>query len=89
MSDEARREMQQRALRNVRGLVDRIEEDDKLEARKQRRILAWVIIGLVVVATVLGLGLARHKDQRVGSADAAATKPKPGQVMPQAPRASQ
>ena len=89
MSDDARREMQERALRNVRGLVDRIENDDKIETRKQRRILAWVIIGLLAGAAALGLSLSRVKDDRLRAVDIPAAQPKPGQLTPQSPRAPQ
>ena len=49
----AQREMEQRALRNVRGLVDKIEADDKLDARKQKR----VVVGLLAVAVLLAIGV--------------------------------
>jgi hypothetical protein len=51
---DAQRDMEQRALRNVRGLVDKMESDDKLDARKQKRL----VLGLVAVAFVLAFGVA-------------------------------
>jgi len=53
-SDDAQREMEQRALRNVRGLVDKVEGLDADEKRRERRML----IALVVVALVGALGFA-------------------------------
>jgi len=53
-SDDAKREMEQRALRNVRGLVDKVEGLDADEKRRERRML----IALVVVALVGALGFA-------------------------------
>jgi hypothetical protein len=50
---DAQRELEQRALRNVRGLVDRIEQDDTADRRTQKRIL-W---GILVFALVLALGV--------------------------------
>ena len=48
-SEDAQREMEQRALRNVRALVDKYEEKDEVEARSARRML------FVIVAVVLGI----------------------------------
>jgi len=54
---DARRVMERRALRNVRGLVDRLESDDEASVRTQRRLvvaLAVIVfaIGAFVLATV-------------------------------------
>ena len=46
--NDIQRELEQRALRNVRGLVDRIEDEDALESRRQRRYLAAIVVGAVV-----------------------------------------
>jgi len=53
-SDDAQRDMEQRALRNVRGLVDKVEGLDADEKRRERRML----IVLVVVALIGALGFA-------------------------------
>jgi len=50
-SDDAQRNLERKALRNVRALVDRIETTEELEGRALRRQVL-VIIG-VVVAVVL------------------------------------
>ena len=55
-SDPTQRELEQRALRNVRGLVDKIEQTDLLDARRQRKVLvrvALVALAIAVVAAVL------------------------------------
>jgi hypothetical protein len=55
---DAHRVMEQRALRNVRGLVDRLQADDEASDRTQRRLLFALVviviaIGAFVLATVL------------------------------------
>ncbi|MGZ5037407.1 MAG: hypothetical protein ACXWG1_16150 [Usitatibacter sp.] len=54
--DETQRELEQRALRNVRGLVDRMEDIERTDQRAQRRLLLWIVLGGLAVA--IGLGLA-------------------------------
>ena len=58
MTDDAQRDLEQRALRNVRGLVDRIEGDDQLEARKQRRLVVWLLAGAALLALGFALAIA-------------------------------
>ena len=50
--DEAQRELERRALRNVRGLVDKLEQTDEADSRTQKRMLVGIlaIAALVVVA---------------------------------------
>ncbi|HUP30109.1 MAG TPA: hypothetical protein VM122_08050 [Usitatibacter sp.] len=85
--DDAQREMEQRALRNVRGLVDKIETDDQLAKRSQVRTLIGLVLGAVIVAVLLGLAVAwRDRGREVVITP---PPPKPGQVMPQGPRAPQ
>ena len=64
MDDEARRELEQRALRNVRGLVDKIEHDDKADRRSQLMILGAIVLGAVVVAVLLAVMLVRGDKAR-------------------------
>ena len=45
---DAQRELEQRALRNVRALVDKVEGDDQARRRRSLRLLAWLIAGMVV-----------------------------------------
>jgi len=46
---DAQREMEQRALRNVRALVDKIEDADKLSERSARRTMIVVIVAITLV----------------------------------------
>jgi hypothetical protein len=55
--NDIQRELEQRALRNVRGLVDRIEDADALDSRRQRRYLAGIVIGAAVAAVLLAVAL--------------------------------
>jgi hypothetical protein len=57
-SDDTQREMEQRALRNVRGLVEKIETTEELEARKQRKVLLWILGGALLLAILVAIGIA-------------------------------
>jgi hypothetical protein len=57
MSDDAQREMEQRALRNVRSLVDTIENQETLGRRTALRIIVWIA---VVFAVVIGAFYVTH-----------------------------
>lgn len=52
-SGDAQRELEQRALRNVRRLVDKIEDHDQLDARKQKRALLWVAVLVAAFAAMV------------------------------------
>jgi hypothetical protein len=47
---DAQRELEHRALRNVRGLVERIEADEQAKHGSQK----WVVAGLVAIVVVIG-----------------------------------
>jgi hypothetical protein len=49
MSDDAQRELQQRSLRNVRALLDKLEA----EAATERRTRKWIAVVLVASAILL------------------------------------
>lgn len=51
-SDDAQRNLEQRALRNVRALVDKIETTEELEGRALRRQVA-IIVGVVLAVAVV------------------------------------
>ncbi len=55
MTEDAQRELEQRALRNVRGLVDRMEGEELMSRRRQLKIAGGLVAGvlLVLVAAVL------------------------------------
>ena len=55
MTDDTQRELEQRALRNVRGLVDKMDAIDKVDKRADRRgFIALVVAGFVVVLGIVG-----------------------------------
>jgi hypothetical protein len=47
--DDTQRELEQRALRNVRDLVDKMDTIETKAYRNQKRMLVGLIIGVVVV----------------------------------------
>ncbi len=53
--EDAQREMEQRALRNVRGLLDKIEDQDAAQRWTVRHVV--VVIGLTVVATAVAIAI--------------------------------
>lgn len=62
--DDAQRDMEQRALRNVRALVDKIEHTDELDRRAVRKQLVVIVVGVIVFFAVLyGLYLAFAKKE--------------------------
>ena len=85
MTEDAQRELEQRALRNVRGLVDRMEADETFSRRRQYKLLAVLAI-VVVVALLAFLAIVSRKEPRGTEYP---TTPKPGQVVPQGPKAPQ
>jgi hypothetical protein len=66
-SDEAQRTLEQRALRNVRGLVDKMESIEHIDQRTQRRMLLWIAVGAVAAVFILGVLVwhASHRDSGV------------------------
>lgn len=58
--DSAQREMEQKALRNVRGLVDKIESEDRIGNQKQ--ILGAVILVVIVAALAAAFVMGRSKE---------------------------
>ena len=79
-NDDIQRELEQRALRNVRGLVDKIEDQDALDKRAQKRYLVGLVAGAAVLLALLAAGLwifGTHQGSRVidtGKAGAAQEK---------------
>jgi hypothetical protein len=87
MTDDAQRQMQERALRNVRGLVDKIEAGDRDDKRTQRMLLVAVLAGGALILGTIMMLAAYKASSRTESV--VLPPPKPGQMMPQAPRAPQ
>lgn len=51
-TDDAQRELEQRALRNVRGLVDKVESQDLADQRNSRRMIVRFLIGVVIAVAL-------------------------------------
>ena len=51
--NDTQRELEQRALRNVRNLVDKVENQDLADKRAQRRMLKGLALGAVLLCVVL------------------------------------
>lgn len=63
MTEDAQRELEQRALRNVRGLVDRMESDEALSRKKQVRLVVALVAFAAIILVAIMLGFAqRPKD---------------------------
>ena len=73
--DDARRELEQRALRNVRNLVDKIDASEEHDARVQKRLLGAIIVGAVLVAITLGVVVTRQDKPAPVSIDPAKLPP--------------
>jgi hypothetical protein len=52
--DDAQRELEQRALRNVRGLVDKMETIERIDEGAQRTLLMWIVVGALAAVVILG-----------------------------------
>jgi len=55
---DAQRELEQRALRNVRGLVDKMEGLDRIDQRSQKRTLVGITVGALIGVAVIVAALA-------------------------------
>ena len=76
-SDEAQRELEQRALRNVRNLVDKIDATQEHDARVQKRLLGAIIVGALLVAVTLGVVVTRQERPAPVTIDPAKLPPIP------------
>ncbi|APV50390.1 hypothetical protein BWI17_12205 [Betaproteobacteria bacterium GR16-43] len=52
-NDDAQRDLEQKALRNVRSLVDKIEAEDSQGSRKQ----VVAVIAIVALVAIVGVGI--------------------------------
>ncbi|HEX6634142.1 MAG TPA: hypothetical protein VF038_09225 [Usitatibacter sp.] len=46
--EDAQRELERRALRNVRSLVDNLERRERGDTRRNLRLLAWLLVGMAI-----------------------------------------
>lgn len=56
-ANDAQRDLEQRALRNVRGLVDKMEGIDASDLARQRRYMTAIVGTAVAFAVALGIAL--------------------------------
>jgi flagellar basal body-associated protein FliL len=56
-SDDAQRELERKALRNVRELVDKMENSYEADAHTQRRLLIAIVIGTFVLALAIAAAI--------------------------------
>ena len=78
-TNEAQRELEQRALRNVRSLVDRLDATEEADTRVQRRLLLAIVVGAVLVAVAIAVVLSYSDRQRPVPLEPAKLPPiKPG-----------
>lgn len=54
---DAQREMEHHALRNVRGLVDRLESDDLAQRATQKRILMGLVAAVAAIAVLVTIAV--------------------------------
>lgn len=66
--EDAQREMEQRALRNVRDLVDKMETIDARDSRKQKRMLVGLIVGVTIVVGLILAGVVYVSHKQSGKA---------------------
>ncbi len=64
--DETQRELEQRALRNVRGLVEKMETIERIDRRAQRRMLLWIVLGALVVIGLIGFAVWNTAQKHAG-----------------------
>ena len=62
---DAQRRLEQRSLRNVRALLDRLENEASLERRTRKRI-GWVLVVVAALALALAYLVAFNKARHGG-----------------------
>jgi hypothetical protein len=78
-NNDTQRELEQRALRNVRGLVDKMEDSDAHDTRTQRRYLIGIVVGgiLVTVAFVIALWIISARQHVANTIEPKTANPAP------------
>lgn len=56
-ADDAQRELERKALRNVRELVDKMENSYEADARTQRRLLVAIVVGAILLALAIAAAI--------------------------------
>lgn len=62
-SDEAQRELERRALRNVRHLVEKLENTDEADKKTQKRLLGVIVVGALLVAVAIAAAVVGMREQ--------------------------
>jgi hypothetical protein len=62
-SDDAQRQLERKALRNVRELVDKMETSYEADERTQKRLLVAIVIGAVLLALAIGAAVVLSSDR--------------------------
>jgi type IV secretory pathway TrbD component len=65
--DDAQRELEQRALRNVRGLVDKMETIERVDQGAQRTLLLWIVLGALAAVVILGVAVWISSHRQTGA----------------------
>jgi hypothetical protein len=84
-NQDAQRELERHALRNVRGLVDKMETIQETDKRTQRRLVAWVLVGVLAVAVLVGYAI-WHTGQKYGTKPVVIDPAKLPPIRPGPPR---
>jgi regulation of enolase protein 1 (concanavalin A-like superfamily) len=58
---DAQRGLEHRALRNVRGLVDRIQADEMVRQKSQKWLLAGIAIAVAAVSAVVAVVVTKDR----------------------------
>lgn len=59
--DDAQRDMERRALRNVRGLLDKMEDDERLTRRGAMRVAIIAVVVALVLAAVIVIWMSARR----------------------------
>ena len=68
MSDDAQRDLEQKALRNVRSLVDKIETEDRKGNQKQLVAVIAIVAFVAALAAVFMVSRSKNADTAKGFA---------------------
>ena len=58
---DAQRDLEHKALRNVRGLVDRMETDDQARQKSQKFVLTVVAVAVVAAGAVVAFMVTKDR----------------------------
>ena len=77
-SDDAQRELEQRALRNVRALVDKYEDQDASDAKSARRLAIRIVVGMLVIFAIIWVAVELKRSFRDQAPEKTYVLPPPG-----------